>query len=74
MSKFFIQSGYEGKEVSAIVFNHNKEDLRYSKIHEYAGETPVGSVEFVEGILGYSPRSRAALSPVRAAPNHEDAS
>lgn len=52
MSKFYIQSGYTGKEVPAIMFSYNREDLKFSAISEYDGEIPVGSVEFVESIIG----------------------
>lgn len=52
MSKFYIQSGYTGKEVTAIMFSYNREDLKFSAVSEYGGEIPVGSVEFVESIIG----------------------
>jgi hypothetical protein len=52
MPKFYIQSGYQGKEVSAVSLNYEKQDLKYSAIDEYAGEPIIGSVEFVEQYIG----------------------
>lgn len=53
--KFYIQSGYEGKETSCIALNYDKSEFNYSARNGYEGEIPVGSVEFVENILGYNP-------------------
>jgi hypothetical protein len=52
MSKFYLQSGYEGKETSCIALNYDKSEFNYSARNQYAGEIPVGSVEFVEELLG----------------------
>ena len=52
MSKFYIQSGYQGKEVGALLFNYPKESFKYSARDEYNGEIVVGSVEFVEQYIG----------------------
>lgn len=52
MSKFYIQSGYDGKEVGALLFNYPKEEFKYSARDPYDGEIPVGTVEFVEEIIG----------------------
>lgn len=52
MSNFYIQSGYQGKEVSSLLFNYPKESFSYSKIEEWRGQPIVGSVEFVEQYIG----------------------
>jgi hypothetical protein len=52
MSKFYIQSGYQGKEVASIMFSYDRSELKYSAVDEYAGEPIVGSVEFVEQYIG----------------------
>ena len=52
MNKFFIQSGYDGKEVGALLFNYPKESFSYSSREEWAGQPIVGSVEFVEQYIG----------------------
>jgi hypothetical protein len=52
MSKFYIQSGYQGKEVGALLFLYSKESFKYSARDEYNGEIAVGSVEFVEEYIG----------------------
>jgi len=50
---FYIQSGYKGKEVGSIMMNYDKSDLSYSAVSEYKeGQVPVGTVEFVEQIIG----------------------
>ena len=54
--EFYLQSGYNAKETVTISFYYGPKNIRYSKRYEYSGEIPVGSVEFCEGILGYSPR------------------
>lgn len=53
MSKFYIQSGYSGKEVPSIMFSYNREDLKFSAVDSYNGEIPVGTVEFVESFIGW---------------------
>lgn len=51
--KFYIQSGYDGKEVGALRFSYEREDLVFSAISEYQeGMIPVGTVEFVEQYIG----------------------
>lgn len=51
-SNFYIQSGYTGKEVSALMFSLDRSRLRYSAVHDYDKDWPVvGSVEFVEQML-----------------------
>jgi len=50
--KFYIQSGYSGRETSAIAYSYDRSELSYSAVNEYDGEIVVGSVEFVEGIIG----------------------
>ncbi len=52
MSKFYIQSGYQGKEVGALLFNYPKESFGYSAIEPWNGQPIVGSVEFVEEYIG----------------------
>lgn len=52
MNDFYIQSGYQGKEVSSLLFNYPKESFSYSKIEEWKGQPIVGSVEFVEQYIG----------------------
>lgn len=52
MSNFYIQSGYQGKEVSSLLFNYPKESFSYSAIEEWKGQPVVGSVEFVEQYIG----------------------
>lgn len=52
MSKFYIQSGYQGKEVGALLFNYPKESFKYSAREEWQGQPIVGSVEFVEQYIG----------------------
>jgi len=51
MSNFYIQSGYQGKEVGALLFNYPKESLSYSARDKWAGQTIAGSVEFIEKYL-----------------------
>lgn len=52
MSNFYIQSGYQGKEVGSLLFNYPKESFSYSAIEEWSGQPIVGSVEFVEEMIG----------------------
>lgn len=52
MSKFYIQSGYQGKEVGALLFNYPKESFSYSAIEPWNGQPIAGSVEFVEEYIG----------------------
>ena len=52
MSNFYIQSGYQGKEVSSLLFSYPKESFSYSAIEEWQGQPIVGSVEFVEQHIG----------------------
>lgn len=55
--KFVIQTGYEGREASAIALACNATDgwsfRKASTIAE--DEIPLGSIEFIEEMLGYSP-------------------
>ena len=46
---YFIHSGYQGKEVGALLFNYPKESFSYSAIEPWNGQPIVGSIEFVEG-------------------------
>lgn len=51
--RFYLQSGYKGKETASIVYSYDREDYSYSARHEYQkGQIPVGSVEFVEQYIG----------------------
>lgn len=51
--KFYLQSGYKGKETASIVYSYDREDYSYSARSEYQkGQIPVGSVEFVEEYIG----------------------
>lgn len=49
---FYIQSGYKGKEVGSLMVSLPKGLLIFSATQEWRGEIPVGSVEFVESLLG----------------------
>jgi len=51
MSNFYIQSGYQGKEVGALLFNYPKESFSYSARDKWAGQTIAGSIEFIEKYL-----------------------
>lgn len=54
--KFYLQSGYDGRETATIALTYDRDQIFYSKVYPYNGETPVGSVEFCESLLGWSPR------------------
>ena len=65
--KFYIQSGYDGKEIGALAFCYERDQLAYSAREEYKeGMVPVGTVEFVEQYIGvrtpdYSPESLSSF-------------
>jgi hypothetical protein len=51
--KFYLQSGYDGKETATILFSYEKEDISHSARDKYFDfQIPVGSVEFVEQFIG----------------------
>lgn len=55
MSKFYLQSGYNGKETTTIALSYSKDEFNYSAIVDYAiGDIPVGSVESVEFVEKYN--------------------
>lgn len=54
MSKFYIQSDYDGRERTAITFSYERDELSYSAVEEWKGQPVVGSVEFVEKTIGRS--------------------
>lgn len=50
---FYIQSGYTGKEVGALMNCYDRARLSFSAVNEYQdGQIPVGTVEFVESFIG----------------------
>lgn len=50
---FYIQSGYDGKEVGALMSSLERSQLCFSAIRERrSNEIPVGTVEFVESFIG----------------------
>lgn len=51
-NKFYIQSGYNGPEVSHVMFSLPRENLKFSAISNWLGEPIIGSVEFVEQFIG----------------------
>lgn len=51
--KFYLQSGYNGKETATILFSYEKEEISHSARDKYVDlQVPVGSVEFVEKFIG----------------------
>lgn len=52
MNNIYIQSGYEGREVGQTLFHIPKEKIKFSSIDDWNGEPIIGSVEFVESLIG----------------------
>lgn len=51
--KFYLQSGYQGKEIGCLLTSLPRERLSFSAINKHVeGQIPVGSVEFVEEYIG----------------------
>ena len=52
---FYIQSGYQGVEVSHAMFALSKENIKFSASNKWNNEPIIGSVEFVESFIGHRP-------------------